>query len=38
MTCGATLSDISFDLLVLIGFTVVFAILNILTLKKHRIF
>lgn len=37
MTCGNNLSEISGDLLVLIGFTVVFAILNILTLKKHRI-
>ena len=37
MTCGATFSDVSFDLLVLIGFTVVFAILNVIALKKHRI-
>lgn len=37
MTCGYNLQQISFDLLVLIGFTVVFAILNIITLKKHRI-
>lgn len=37
MTCGSSLSNISFDLLVLIGFTIVFTILNILTLKKHRI-
>lgn len=37
MTCGYNLQQISTDLLVLIGFTVVFAILNIITLKKHRI-
>ena len=37
MTCGASLGDISLDLIVLIGFTLVFTILNILTLKKHRI-
>lgn len=37
MTCGYNLQQISFDLLVLVGFTVVFAILNIITLKKHRI-
>lgn len=37
MTCGASLRDISLDLIVLIGFTLVFTILNILTLKKHRI-
>lgn len=37
MTCGYNLQQISSDLLVLIGFTVVFAILNIITLKKHRI-
>lgn len=37
MTCGYNLQQISNDLLVLIGFTVVFAILNIMTLKKHRI-
>lgn len=37
MTCGSSLGDISFDLLVLIGFTIVFTILNILILKKHRI-
>lgn len=37
MTCGASLGDISLDLIVLIGFTTVFTILNILTLKKHRI-
>lgn len=37
MTCGYNLQQISFDLIVLIGFTVVFAILNIITLKKHRI-
>ena len=37
MTCGYDLSKISGDLLVLLGFTVVFAILNIITLKKHRI-
>ncbi|MDU6986036.1 MAG: ABC transporter permease [Terrisporobacter othiniensis] len=37
MTCGYNLQQISSDLLVLIGFIVVFAILNIITLKKHRI-
>ncbi|MDU4860657.1 MAG: ABC transporter permease [Terrisporobacter othiniensis] len=37
MTCGYNLQQISTDLLVLIGFTVVFAVLNIITLKKHRI-
>lgn len=37
MTCGYNLQQISTDLLVLIGFTVVFAILNIITLKKHRV-
>lgn len=37
MTCGYNLQQISTDLLVLIGLTVVFAILNIITLKKHRI-
>ena len=37
MTCGYDLSKISGDLLVLLGFTIVFAILNIITLKKHRI-
>lgn len=37
MTCGYNLQQISTDLLVLVGFTVVFAILNIITLKKHRI-
>lgn len=37
MTCGASLSDISFDLIVLIGFMVIFSLLNIITLKKHRI-
>ncbi|MBN9648618.1 ABC transporter permease [Terrisporobacter sp.] len=37
MTCGYNLQQISTDLLVLIGFTVVFAVLNIIILKKHRI-
>ena len=37
MTCGYDLQKISGDLLVLLGFTIVFAILNIITLKKHRI-
>lgn len=34
MTCGYNLQQISSDLLVLIGFIVVFAILNIITLKN----
>ncbi|KOP71719.1 ABC transporter permease [Bacillus sp. FJAT-21945] len=33
---GLGLSDISFDLLVLLGFALVFIILNIITLKKYR--
>ena len=37
MTCGYNLQQISSDLLVLIGFIVVFAILNIIKIKKHRI-
>ena len=37
MTCGYDLRKISFDLAVLLGFAVFFAILNIITLKKHRI-
>ena len=37
VTCSSTLGDISFDLLVLISFTIVFAVLNILILKKNRV-
>ena len=33
---GASLSEISFDLLILIGFSLLFAILNIIMLKKYR--
>ncbi|WP_455537849.1 ABC transporter permease [Terrisporobacter sp.] len=36
MTCGYGLQKISGDLLILLGFTLFFAILNIITLKKHR--
>lgn len=37
MTCGASLYDVAPDLLVLLGFTVVFGVLNVFALKKHRI-
>ncbi|GAA0223399.1 ABC transporter permease [Metaclostridioides mangenotii] len=37
MTCGASIYDVAPDLLVLLGFTVVFGVLNVFALKKHRI-
>ncbi|WP_027702946.1 ABC transporter permease [Metaclostridioides mangenotii] len=37
MTCGASLYDVAPDLLVLLGFTVVFGVLNVFALKKHRL-
>jgi len=37
MTCGASLYDVAPNLLVLLGFTVVFGVLNVFALKKHRI-
>lgn len=37
MTRGASLYDVGPDLLVLLGFTVVFGVLNVFALKKHRI-
>jgi ABC-2 type transport system permease protein len=37
MTCGVSIYDVAPDLLVLLGFTVVFGVLNVFALKKHRI-